>query len=267
MVAVLLKSGNTSNSVYKCGGSLIHTRVVLTVAHCVDAVKLNRLKIRVGQWNLADSTEPHQDRAIARVIFHPDYNNSRFSLHNDIALLILRRAVRLTDNVKTVCLPAVADAIFNGKRCSVTGWGKDKLGQIGQYQNILKKVEVPIVPRLQCQRTLQQTRLGRRFQLHGSFICAGGELGRDACTGDGGSPLVCALEGSTKRYQQVGIVALGIGCGNIVPGKRCIKLIFILKLICIYPFYRNLCKRCLFQTLDRWRITSPQVPSAAVSTC
>lgn len=227
MVAVLLRSVKTSNSIYKCGGSLIHSKVVLTVAHCVDTVKLNRLKIRVGQWNLSDSTEPHQDRAIVQIIFHPAYNNSRFSLHNDIALLILRRAVRLTDNVNTVCLPAVSGAIFNGKRCSVTGWGKDRLGKTGQYQNILKKVEVPIVPRLQCQRTLQRTRLGRRFQLHGSFICAGGEMGRDACTGDGGSPLVCALEGSTNRYQQVGIVALGIGCGNIVPGKSFIKITFM----------------------------------------
>lgn len=225
MVAVLLKSGNVTNSVYKCGGSLIHSKVVLTVAHCVDTVKLKRLKIRVGQWNLGDSSESHQDRVVARVIFHPAYNNSRFSLHNDIALLILRRAVRFTDNVNTVCLPAEADAKFNGKRCLVTGWGKDRLGKTGQYQTFLKKIDVPIVPRLQCQRMLQTTRLGRRFQLHGSFICAGGELGRDACTGDGGSPLVCPLEGSTNRYQQVGIVALGIGCGSIVPGKRFIKLI------------------------------------------
>lgn len=220
MVAVLRKLANTSDSIYKCGGSLIHPKVVLTVAHCVDTIRSDRLKIRVGQWNLADSNEPHQDRTIERIIFHPAYNSSRFSLHNDIALLILRRPVRLDDNVITICLPATTtDGTFDRQRCLVTGWGKDRLGKSGRYQNILKKINVPIVPRIRCQRELRRTRLGRAFHLHNSFICAGGETGHDACTGDGGSPLVCLIAGSSDRYQQVGIVALGIGCGNSVPGK------------------------------------------------
>lgn len=47
---------------------------------------------------------------------------------------------------------------------------------------ILKKVEVPLVGRSQCVDGLRTTRLGRRFVLHESFRCAGGEEGRDACT-------------------------------------------------------------------------------------
>ena len=33
----------------------------------------------------------------------------------------------------------------------------------------------------------QRQGTGNRFQLHSSEVCAGGEVGKDACTGDGGS--------------------------------------------------------------------------------
>jgi len=57
------------------------------------------------------------------------------------------------------------------------------------------------------------------FKLHESFICAGGEAGKDTCKGDGGSPLVCPIPGHPGRYFQAGIVAWGIGCGeNQIPG-------------------------------------------------
>ncbi|XP_072161435.1 phenoloxidase-activating factor 2 [Bemisia tabaci] len=92
-------------------------------------------------------------------------------------------------------------------------------GKEGKYQVILKKVQMPTVPRDVCQAALQQTRLGKRFRLHESFICAGGEKGKDACKGDGGSPLVCPIQSRPEHYVQVGIVAWGIGCGeNGTPG-------------------------------------------------
>jgi kallikrein len=54
----------------------------------------------------------------------------------------------------------------------------------------MKKVEVPIVPRALCETELRKTRLGDKFILHESFICAGGQTGgQDTCTGDGGSPV------------------------------------------------------------------------------
>ena len=39
----------------------------------------------------------------------------------------------------------------------------------------------------------------------------------DACTGDGGGPLVCPLAASPNTLVQVGIVSWGLGCGT-VPG-------------------------------------------------
>lgn len=68
-------------------------------------------------------------------------------------------------------------------RCWVSGWGKDAFGTNGKYQSITKEVDVPIVDQSTCENALRQTRLGRSFMLNkNSFICAGGEQGKDACT-------------------------------------------------------------------------------------
>lgn len=42
-------------------------------------------------------------------------------------------------------------------------------------------MDLPIVPRDQCQELLRTTRLGRKFKLHESFLCAGGVAGADTC--------------------------------------------------------------------------------------
>lgn len=47
--------------------------------------------------------------------------------------------------------------------------------------NKMKKVEVPVVPRDICEDRLKQTRLSYKFNLHESFICAGGESQHDTC--------------------------------------------------------------------------------------
>jgi len=54
-------------------------------------------------------------------------------------------------------------------------------GKEGRYQHILKKLDLPVVARDVCQNSLRSTRLGRFFLLHDSFICAGGEPGKDTC--------------------------------------------------------------------------------------
>lgn len=88
------------------------------------------------------------------------------------------------DNVGVMCLPP-AGYDFNYHKCFASGWGKDSWGKEGQYQVILKKIELPIVSNQQCESSLQNTRLSSRFRLHNSFVCAGGEPGKDTCKGDG----------------------------------------------------------------------------------
>ncbi|XP_068155252.1 phenoloxidase-activating factor 2 [Drosophila tropicalis] len=206
----------TTADVYLGGGALITAQHVLTAAHKVYNLGLTSFKVRLGEWDAASTSEPipAQDVYISNVYVNPSFNPT--NLQNDVAILKLAQAVSLTSKstVGTICLPTTS---FVGQRCWVAGWGKNDFGPTGAYQAIERQVDVPLIPNANCQAALRSTRLGSSFVLSPtSFICAGGEAGKDACTGDGGSPLVCTNNGV---WYVVGLVAWGIGCAQAgVPG-------------------------------------------------
>merc|ERR1712218_586079 len=207
-------------NLYQCGGSLIAPGVILTAAHCAAKFQQEptKLKVRCGEWDTQNQTEPraHQDRTVQTLDIHPDFNNR--NLANDWALLYTTEPFELQEHIDTVCLPDPEEQ-FDGQNCFATGWGKDQFGAAGEYQVVLKEIDLPVVGHQECQDFLRRTRLGRKFQLDDSFICAGGVAGKDTCKGKGGSPLVCASKADPFTFVQAGVVAWGIGCGeDATPG-------------------------------------------------
>ncbi|GAB6025980.1 hypothetical protein CHUAL_011948 [Chamberlinius hualienensis] len=212
--AVLRKEGTLN--IFLCGATLIHKKFVLTAIHCIQNLKPDAVKVRLGEYDTQSTGEryPFQDVNVREIITHPGFYKP--ALYNDIALLFLDgEGAAFAPNVDTACLPDQGQN-FDGQTCVITGWGKNAFDPTGEYQNLLKKVEVPVINHKLCQDMFRKTRLGKFFEFHESFICAGGEAGKDACKGDGGGPLVCEFQGS---YRVAGIVAWGIGCGQAnVPG-------------------------------------------------
>lgn len=95
-----------------------------------------------------------------------------------------------------------------GKRCTVTGYGYEL--ESGPAALRVRQTDLPIVSDQDCQNKTSQA-LGKPFTLPASSFCAGGEIGQDACNGDGGSPLSCLVDG---YYELTGIVSWGYKCGS-----------------------------------------------------
>jgi hypothetical protein len=213
------------------------TTKVLTAAHKLKKKDgplwtASDLKIRVGEYDATGFNQlteefPHEEYDVTQIIRHPDFGPSR--LDYDIAIMHTATRINMEKpTVNTACLPGCKDQFAwrfengTGTRCWVAGFGKDEFN--GTFQVVQRKVDLPLVEDSICNQALKQgldtqypgRNYGRNFQLSPSELCAGGEVGKDACTGDGGSPLVCQSE--LGRWTVVGLVTWGVGCASNIPG-------------------------------------------------
>ncbi|XP_047508563.1 CLIP domain-containing serine protease 14D-like [Pieris napi] len=202
---------DTGSVKFACTGSIIGKRIILTAAHCAlakpEGYKLST--VVVGEWDVSRSPDcsdffcapPPQALKVESVSVHPGYEQKIF--RHDIALIILKDEIKYSVTAAPICLndrPLVVD-----ERASLVGWGKlSGQSTAGSRQ---QQLEVPIVPLETCERVF-----GESVPIHEGQLCAGGEQGKDACSGFGGAPLVMKRDG---MFVQVGIVSFGSeNCGS-----------------------------------------------------
>ncbi|KAI4459187.1 hypothetical protein MML48_6g00015870 [Holotrichia oblita] len=146
--------------------------------------------------------DPSRNVLVLPAIVHPNYDS--YTKHNDIAVIPLKEKVQFTDYIKAICLSRTTT---NASQFTVSGWGRT---ESGFNSKVKLKVDIPKANRTLCEQ--QYRTLG--ILISDKQVCAGGERGNDACTGDSGGPLMAMNDLGTAWYAE-GIVSIGpSNCGT-----------------------------------------------------
>lgn len=211
-----------------CGGSMIASDVILTAAHCIEAIEEAGSAI-IGTQHLLEGLNNTEGQLISvkKTLSHELYD-PEVSMEHDILLAFLEEPA--DQSVGLVKLNGDASYPGTGSPISVAGWGNTKIHYEAELSMQLMAVDVSTVSNEDCDNSegvywKWVSDLNRSIPLTGSYkgkiksgmLCAqdldGDSINEESCQGDSGGPLV--VEGSEASADvQVGVVSWGLGCAD-----------------------------------------------------
>ncbi|XP_017465776.1 PREDICTED: serine protease snake-like isoform X1 [Rhagoletis zephyria] len=203
----------TESIAYRCGGTLIDSRYLLTAAHCLYHSSDPPVVVRPGGFDLNSTTATDYD--IDQIIEHPNYEYP--AVYNDIALIRMTK-VFLSDS------PIVARAcIWYGslaeEQLTAIGYGDTQFA--GASSPLLMKTSLSTITNEECSTYYEQDEDLLSSGVIATQLCAKDHAKlRDTCQGDSGGPLIRYenIEDYDRIAYIVGVTSFGIGCGTGTPG-------------------------------------------------
>lgn len=205
---------------YKCGGSILTNRIIISAMHCFWNRRINApfearmFNVAAGnQYYEYNSTkEPNEVQffQIAHLDYYLDYKDVNGDFAFDIVMGLLKKTIYFSDHIAPICIELNVDSegdvsVTPGLNGAVSGWGST---EAAKRSETLKTMHLPTIDKNEC---ITAAGNGFRDFITMDTFCAGySNMNISTCQGDNGGGLVIPeMMNGSKRYFLRGIVTVG----------------------------------------------------------